>query len=90
MAVADGDPGPIRTGDLSLRRGPLYQLSYGAERGDFRMRDGGIPNTEAASMKIAGRQRHSAEKRAEIVQIAGDQVRHAIHAFPAPAHREQS
>ena len=29
-AVADGDPGPIRTGDLPLRRGRSIQLSYGA------------------------------------------------------------
>ncbi len=29
-AVADGDPGPIRTGDLPLGGGRSIQLSYGA------------------------------------------------------------
>ena len=65
------------------------QLSYGAERGDFRMRHRGIPNIRGPSMEIARRQRHSAEKMAEIVQIAGDQMGDVVDPFPAAAYAEQ-
>lgn len=41
-------------------------------------------------MEIARRQLHVAEQVAEIVQVAGNEVLHAVHAFPAAAHREQA